>query len=166
MIAPRCTDPNSTNHIEYLVSFTLQVRSLARSMRPEKHLLTTHKVQETVRHSMQATSRQALGKIKKPPLHLRPRITIRSSPPNQGLPATTRQPLATAMCMFMAAHHFPCKHIHQWFARCYFAKWANTPRCNMSFFPTWQYVERFSCPECLRAAREEAAQDVRRWSSA
>ena len=91
------------------------------------------------------------------------------------------------MCFHMLAHHIPCKHLHRWLARCYWAKWMQIDCCegvpnslptpatlvssfgptyNYNYFPTWVYYERYSCPECLGELRREADGEVRRWSGA
>lgn len=55
------------------------------------------------------------------------------------------------MCCFGFAHH-GCGHVHKWFIRCFEAKRLNTSQCALKAFPSWEYPERHSCPEC-RAER-------------
>lgn len=58
------------------------------------------------------------------------------------------------MCANMTAHHLPCGHLHHWFARCFFAKSAQQPACNMLPFLHYIYAENFRCPACRAALTE------------
>lgn len=64
------------------------------------------------------------------------------------------------MCCFGFAHH-GCGHVHKWFIRCFEAKRLNSPQCTLKAFPSWEYPERHSCPEC-RAKRSADTDEILR----
>lgn len=62
------------------------------------------------------------------------------------------------MCYFVSSRH-NCGHLHEDFARCFFAKRDGHFACNQQSFPIWQHPDPFPCPEC-RAERKAETQDL------
>lgn len=60
------------------------------------------------------------------------------------------------MCRYMAARHLSCKHLHHWFARCFWAVFFEQECCQLDHFPIWEYNEAFKCPRCRDKDRMEA----------
>ena len=70
------------------------------------------------------------------------------------------------MCSFLQATHQTCGHTHQSYARCFWARENNAPRCHMAYIPLWKYTENFRCPDCRDDLRAETKAEVRKWNSA
>lgn len=62
------------------------------------------------------------------------------------------------MCYFVSSRH-NCSHLHEKFARCFFAQRDGSYACNQESFPIWQHPDPFPCPEC-RADRKAETQDL------
>lgn len=62
------------------------------------------------------------------------------------------------MCYFVSSHH-NCGHLHESFARCYFAQRDDNYACNKQSFPIWPHPDPFPCPEC-RAHRKAETQEL------
>jgi hypothetical protein len=62
------------------------------------------------------------------------------------------------MCYFVSSQH-NCGHLHESFARCFFALRDNSCACNTQSFPIWQHPDPFPCPQC-RADRKAETQDL------
>lgn len=62
------------------------------------------------------------------------------------------------MCYFVSSHH-NCGHLHERFARCFFAQRDGNFACNEPAFPIWQSPEPFPCPDC-QALRHTDTQEL------
>jgi hypothetical protein len=62
------------------------------------------------------------------------------------------------MCYFVASQH-NCGHLHESFARCFFAQRDGSHACNQQSFPIWQHPDPFPCPDC-RAHRKAETQEL------
>ncbi len=70
---------------------------------------------------------------------------------------------AANMCRYMAARHLPCEHLHQWFARCFWARMFGHKRCQLESYPVWEYDELYRCPTCMAETRAELEEELARW---
>ena len=67
------------------------------------------------------------------------------------------------MCRYMAAQHQPCKHLHLWFARCYWARMFEKPHCQFEHFITEEYPEYYRCPDCRAMTKAELKRGIGKW---